>query len=252
MSQSQYDWRSFSEFFYPAKSRAGDFSQKSIPEVIVYDQDRIVSVYSSESDNREWVGRSIAEYRDLFSSRRSVILEREFADQWISEVKKGGFFFDQLAELKRSYLTKYPEPDLVRDHFLFGLFFSRWSRIFPKQFGIFLRIEGVAQNNSTVSGTREIFFVLNNGKLESVQEPQFQALSEGAKSTTKDLVTHLQDRYSIPVQGVILQAQDWLEWSEKAEPWREIWNAYRDGTLELAPHRKWLPVMLFLRAFLGI
>ncbi len=265
-----FDWKGFQNFF-------GQKDRTSItrgaapgdPIVLVCDQSKIVSVYSENEDLHAYCGGPQDRIMIEYPHREFHIYEVGELDKTLTDLSKNSknnhayqeieYLRDKLRPQVFSRTSpshaesggplgalesrKRLEAPAFRDHFFFEALGSWWRKIFPNQYGVFIRCEGPEP--------REFLLLFKNGKLENYHEPDLSSLDHARSREPSEVIRYLKERYICPIQGVFVSAQEWKDWSNKPEPWKDVYQSIQSNRLKFFPSKFGMQFLIFVRAKLG-
>lgn len=246
-----YDWRVFQSVFLGVRSQPQNGTTCEIePIYLVSDKQVVLVAFCQGEDLSDWVGCMVAEKRaDMRyqTQKRAIIeFERHQVDHWILDSLNSQHYDEQLEFMKKRVLpvtgkSVFDAQKKQLRHFLLKMFVSRWSKFFPRVYGIFLRLE----NPCTVN----LFLMVRSGKLELFHEPDLGSLLELGDSNPAEVIKYLKTKYLIPVLGIFTTWDVWKQWTVAKNPWPLIFQAYRRGQIYFQP-MKW--VLLIWLKFMAI
>jgi hypothetical protein len=283
------DWRTWQATVFPESFPARSFADASGEGsartagalYCVQEQGYVLALFAEGERLLEWTGASIHEVRAQFQGR--VIFEWQTKDleaklleslaephllaqieAWRETPRSESEALQSIPSRRRLWAPVSSEPEAIlapRKQFLFEtLAQAWWSRVLPSSFGIFFRWEdqkAVAVLGSSASlapraGVRDYLVVYRKGKLEQFGVPDLSFLGVDRRKDPSEVVKYLADRCLVPVQGVLLNEEDWARWSEQKNPWREIAWAVQSSRVQLVPFRWGIVSLIALRGLLGI
>jgi hypothetical protein len=257
------NWKAWDKFFSPRR-RSAQTKPAALSRALylVLEEGVVVSAYSEGEDLSDWLGCSVEELGDRLAHREVVALDRKDWDAALLEARSKGHLDSQIEYLRTRVESELPRmaervaeskalgvraPATFRSFqnrsFLLQSLEGWWLRVLPQSFGVWLRLEGQASS--------DLLLLYRNGKLEQFLEPDLTTLGT-ERSSPEEITKLLSERFALPVQGVVIPAQDWFRWTtEGQDPWREVWQAFRAGRVELAPRRLSVQALIGCRAVLG-
>ena len=251
------DWRGYQEKFFPV--RKGSTEERK-PIYVVSEKGMASTVFSEGEDLSSWQGCKLEEIRAQFTHRTVVEADRASMDQWLLSAMGESHLPGQVSRLRQQWVDSADQNAAAalrmtlpgRVHFLLeALQSSWWTRVLPSSFGILLRLE----EESSVEGSpafSDFLLVYRKGKLEQFGEPDLSFLGSDRRADLSDVIGYLGERFSVPVQSVLMRSQDWDQWSSTAHPWKEIAWAIQSKRVQMVPHRWQWVGLVATRGFIGI
>lgn len=256
-------WKSWDKFFSPRR-RSAQVKPAPLARALylVLEEGVVVSAYSEGEDLSDWLGSSLEELGERLAHREVVALDRKDWDAALLEARSKGHLDAQIEFLRSRMEAELPRvaeriseskapgvraPASLRSFqnrsFLLQALEGWWLRVLPQSFGVWLRLEGQT--------TSDLLLLYRNGKLEQFVEPDLSSLGT-ERTSSAEIAKFLTERFALPVQGIVIPAQDWFRWTtEGQDPWREVWQALRAGRVELAPRKAGVQALIACRAYLG-
>ncbi len=252
-----YDWRRFHSLFYPKRKSGGQTAAvRSGPVYLVVDGETILSAFSESEDLSEWIGLSFQEISSTIAHRELVLFDRSKVDQWVHGSLSHPHFYEQVEDMRQKIrpqmlshgkIKDVSMESLIRRHFLLDAIKGWWSKIFPTNYGIFIRL-----TQTENKAPQEFFLVIRRGKVESFRTPDLSSLDVERRTQAAALTKYLSEKYLVPVQSLFVSADEWAEWSESSDPWKKVAAAIKSGKLQLHPFRWSWVFLIATRTYFGI
>lgn len=218
---------------------------------MIVDHQVIVSIFSDGDDLSDWVGATYDEAAAELAHRQILVYDREKVDQWMSVSLERTHYFDQIQFLRTEAKPKsmsrggfHLKPGQMQRHFLLRAIETWWSKVFPSNYGIYVRLDGNSAN--------AILLTVKRGRIDSFNIPDLSSMIPERRRVSADVVKYLSERHLIPIQGLFLTSTEWAEWSEMDNPWPMILKAGRSDGSKFAPSRWGLISLVAGRAYLGL
>jgi len=287
-----YDWHGFQSMFYPKRRVAASAADEPAGAAYLVvdtvengdaDHDKgdavILSTYCDGEDYSEWVGRTVPEMAAEVAHRELVLFERKDVDSWMDESLELPHFYDQIEHLRsraaprtltRNRGVRGAEDLVFKDgatlnvqrHFLLeALQGGAWSRLLPSSYGLFISLQkgpnrpaAPARGQTAQIGpdSQNLFVVIRRGRVDLFCEPELSTLGKERCRQPLEIARYLSEKYLVPVQGVMAQADEWKAWSESDNPWRQIALAIRSHHVRLYPFRWNIVTLIATRGLLGL
>lgn len=251
------DWRGYQQKFFPVRKGS---AEERRPIYVVADKGMVLTIFVEGEDLSQWQGSSVEEMRSQFTHRSIVEADRSEMDQWLIRAMGGSHLPGQIAQLREQWLAGAKGDDKEgarsllpgRVHFLLeAIQSSWWARVLPSSFGVLLRFEDESASDGAPS-FNDFLLVYRKGALEQFGEPDLSFLGSDRRTDLSDVIGYLGERFSLPVQSVLMRSQDWEKWSSTAHPWKEIAWAIQSKRVQLVPHRWQWVGLVATRGFIGI
>ncbi len=252
-----YDWKTFQSLFYLKRlsnstAALGPAAGSTPgPIYLITDKKVVISAFSEGEDLSEWLGTTSDEVIVEFPNREIMVYDREKVDQWMSSSINLSHFYDQIqffhSEAKPQHLTRSRFKNhevLIHHHFLLQAIQSWWQKVFPSTYAIYIRLNGESGES--------LFMVIQRGRLSSFQIPDLSSMIPERRRHPADVVKYLSERHLMPVQGLFISSNEWVEWSQSANPWPQILSALKADRTKLAPFKWSFFSMIAGRAWFGI
>jgi hypothetical protein len=249
-----YDWRRFHSLFYPKrKTGVPTAALRSGPAYLVVNEEIILAAFSESEDLSDWIGRSFQEISEHINHRELVLFDRTKVEEWVHGSLTYPHFYEQVEEMRQKIspqvlsngkIKDVSMETLIRRHFLLDAIKGWWSKLFPTNYGIFIRLEG--------KNSQDFFLVVRKGRVESFRTPDLNSLDAERRVQPAALTKYLSEKYLVPVQSCFVPAEEWATWTESSEPWKLVATAIKSGKLKLHPF-KWSWVFLVAtRTYFGV
>ncbi len=243
----------------------------------------ILSTYCDGEDYSDWVGHTVSEMAVEVTHRELVLFERKDVDSWMDESLELPHFYDQIEHLRLRAASRTLTRDRggrgasgapasltykdgakldVQRHFLLeALQSGAWSRLLPSSYGLFISLQkGSARPAAPARGqtaliapdSQNLFVVIRRGRVDLFCEPELSSLGKERCRQPLEIARYLSEKYLVPVQGVMAQADEWKLWSESENPWRQIAFAIRSHHVRLYPFRWNVVTLIATRGILGL
>ncbi|MEO5970504.1 MAG: hypothetical protein ABIQ95_11305 [Bdellovibrionia bacterium] len=244
-----YDWRNFQSFFFVRK----DKPQLEISGTInlIIDQKTVVSAFSDGEELSEWFGSPYDDVLKAFPHREVIIYDQKKVDNWMVDATHLPHAYDQIQFLRTHAKPQFITGNRVKkdlspssNHFLLKAIQSWWQKLLPSSYGIFIRLDGVHG--------RSILIVIKRGRLDSFQVPDLSGMIPERRKHPTDVSRHLSENYLVPVQGLFLTTEEWLQWSISSNPWPKILKSLRSGKNKLNPYSWGVLFLIACRSYFGI
>lgn len=242
-----HDWRSFQSIFL---SRRRNFNRQnndvSAPIYLVTDSNQIVTAFSECEDLADLGGSSFEEASARFPNRKLISFGREQVDEWMAGSISLPHSFDQMEYLRNQAETglgSHLVRSRARKHFVLEAIQGWWAKILPSAYGVFIRLEG--------HPSQDFFMVIRRGRVDSFHEPDLGILGAERSRQAEHVVKYLSEKHLVPVQGLVVPAQEWKGWSDAQNPWRKVATAVRANRAKLVPFRWGFVTLMATRAFFG-
>ncbi len=251
------DWRGYQEKFFPVRKGS---NEERKPIYVISEKGMASTVFSEGEDLSSWQGCKIEEIRAQFTHRAVVEADRASMDQWLLGAMGESHLPGQLSRLRQQWIDSAAADVGAafrmmlpgRVHFLLeALQSSWWTRVLPSSFGVLLRLEDETSAEGAAS-YRDFLLVYRKGRLEQFGEPDLSFLGADRRADLSDVIGYLGERFSVPVQSVLMRSPDWEKWSATAHPWKEIAWAIQSKRVQLVPHRWQWVGLVATRGFIGI
>jgi hypothetical protein len=164
-------------------------------------------------------------------------------------------FYEQMECMKRELTLHSGVKDRVRkkdffkaSHFLLLALQGWWQKLFPRNYGIYLKISharGYALESS-------LFFQIHQGKLKIFGVPDLSGMISERQQHLGEVAQFLAAQYRFPVQGIQVTASEWTDWSEMKNPWKQIAAVLKKDKTKLAPARWGVRLLIWMRAWTGM
>ncbi len=277
------DWRKFHAVFHPSrKFGSGDREQAqkrrsemihASPIVAVVERDssgalRCLVAFGDGMDLQDFAGATVSELQEHHPNRIIHALDRSAVDQSIHRSISQGVsleesFQDQVDTLRRAAVPVWsagvpsarkkssetvPQTvswdEYAQGHFLLeALKKNAGNGIFPRRFGLLIRLEGRLDSRGTqrASSSRSIasssdpslvqdfFVVMSKGRLDQFFVPDLTGLDPHHSEPVATVSRSLAEKYMIPVFGMGVPTPLWNEWIASASPWKLLWSSLRAG-----------------------
>jgi len=249
-----YDWKNFQAMFYP--KRRAQLAESAGPVYLVVENKRILTAFAEAEDLSQWIGSTTDEVASELGHRELVIFDREKVDQWMGSAMGLPHFHDQVESLRseatpqvlsRSRFKKDLRSNadqLIKRHFLLEAIQTWWSKALPSAFGVYIRLDGPAG--------KDLFLIVRRGRLDSFHEPDLSSMIVDRRKNPADVVRYLSERHVLPVQGISITSQEWMEWGESRNPWPKVAAAIKSDRSKLVPFNWGLASLVASRAYLGL
>ena len=241
-----YDWKNFQSIFYPKKRMIHSEVQGFVS--VIVENGLILTAYSDEEDLSNWSGRPISEIQKELFHRHLMFFERDKVDELLTSSVSASHFYDQISFLRseaKPFLDmkggSQVEETHFNTHFLLMVIASRWAKVFPSNYGIFLRLDGVAGPS--------LLMIVQRGRLASFHVPDLSPMIPERRKHSSDVVKFLSERHLVPIQGLFLTSAEWFEWSEMANPWPKIALALKGNRNKLVPFKWGVAGLIASRAY---
>jgi hypothetical protein len=260
-----YDWQSFQAMFYPKRRAATQqASEIASPAYLVIEGETVVAAFAEGEDLSDWIGAAYADMAADMHHRELLLFEREQLDAWLEESMAHPHLHEQVEFLRKKAAAgavstrakpqkkgrkgelsrKHGHASLGHPHFLLEAMQGWWGKVLPSAYGVYIRLEGGAENS--------LFVVIRRGRIDSFHEPDLSSLGKDRRKVAADVVKYLSEKYLVPVQGIFVPAAEWAEWSDTTSPWRRVAASLKTNQSRLVPFRWSLVSMMASRAFLGL
>ena len=246
-----YDWRNFQSFFYIRRDKLQTDTPGTLHLLI--DQKTVVSAFSNSEDLSEWFGTPYDDVLRAFPHREIIIYDQKKVDHWMHEANQLPHAYDQMRFLqthaKPQFITgtrlRKDLPSAASSHFLLKAIQGWWQKLLPSSYGIFIRLDGVYG--------KSLLIIVKRGRLDSFQVPDLSGMIPDRRKHPADVSKHLSENYLVPVQGLFLTTEEWLQWSTSANPWPKILASLRKaGKTKLNPFSWGLLFLIACRAYFGL
>lgn len=259
------DWRGFQSVFQPRRRLRAEQSTSRVYAVVA--QEKVVAAQTDGEDLSSGIGRPFAEFAQDHANREIVVIDQAVADAQLKAVLSLGHYYDQCENLREvvqaSVVQKGAQRGKVRQvqgqellmvrHFLLEAIRTWWARVLPASYGIYLRIAGSdGPENAGGRGPRQFFMIVRRGRLESFHAPDLSLMIPDRRGHSGDVVKFLSERSQLPVQGIFVSAEQWVQWSASRNPWPEIAEAVKKDAALLVPASWGLAGLLKARSFFGV
>ena len=238
----RHDWNAFQEMFYARKRVRSGSETHTTPVYIVVDQGIVATASAEGEDFSGWTGLSLKEASEssefLAKNRELVLFERKDVDRWIQDSVAIPGFYNQLEAIRHSAKHEF------NAHFLLKGMESWWNKVLPSSYGVYISVE--------TQPKKHLLVVVRRGKFEGFQEPDLGGLDLDRRRQPVEVIKHLADKFSVPVQGIYVSAGEWAEWSQMQSPWRKIAQSVKADRTQLVPFRWGVASLMAMRAFFGI
>lgn len=258
-----YDWKGFQRVFGSAQNAGLIQPEPGARVLAVVQRAIVVCAMAPGEDLSSYSGAPVEELLKDFAHRDVVVLDQEQSLEALSKISQtASHTLEEIHQLRKylhpeiAHRTKGSGPrklkkapsgffqDSAKGHFLLDTLSGRFGKLLPKSFGLFLRLEGQT--------TQDFFVLLRNGEIELFHTPDLSSMSEARWKEPEQVVKHLSQKHSVPVQGLVVSAQEWKEWSASHHPWTRVQKALANKTLRLFPNRMGLKMMIEARAKLKV
>ena len=231
-----HDWKTFQSIFYTKKKFCAATPQG--PVYVIVDQKTIVSVLSESDDLGEWVGSTADDLMAEYPTRDFFLYPKDKVEEAMSHSVDMPHYYDQTQYLRRevkprwSNRPKYKAQDSVhRGHFLLEAIETWWKKVFPSHYGIYLQLEGKSDPLS-------LLLLIQRGRINAFHVPDLSPMMKIHREQPHQVIRHLSENYMMPIQGLFLKKEEWLEWSEMSNPWSEILASIKSNRNRMVPF-KW-------------
>lgn len=259
-----HDWTKYQNVFYPhhrKKAFLGGQGLKARMGVIIRG-DVIIRAYSGQEDLQQWSGAQLSDFCKHFAHYEIHAFDVAKVDENLTKVAEKDHFvaqeqlldnetegtllsFDESSEcIERTTLSARELSNKSFQNFLVQGVTGWWKKLLPQSYGIYLKMEGARH--------QDFFLLVRDGGVERYFVPDFTGLGGVEHRIPGELVRSLSERYAVPVQGIFVQREDWMVWTESNHPWPGIAKAIRTKRAQLIPFRWGLVSLVALRAFLSI
>jgi hypothetical protein len=296
-----HDWRGYRTLFQSrarpgAKPPLSDSVLGAGPIRMVVEGNVILAVGSGEGEDFfEWTGQTVESFITAFPHRDLLLIDRKEADAKLAGSLGLSHSHDQALFLREQTVVQYvacqsqgkapsklslshsratakgnarsalPMP-ASSEHFLLSGLQSWWAKVLPSAYGFFIRLEPAVSGSPnlpmTPSEGSEVFVLVRRGRLELFHSPDLSGLGGGRARQPAVVVKYLSEKHGVPVQGLIVSASDWNEWSgiglaasgrpgDYREAWRRLSMAIQANEAQLVPFRWQVMTLAATRAFLG-
>ncbi len=219
----QQDWRAFEQFFGrvftpPAKALAID---------VCSEQEILASTRAS------WVEQEV------------LGLSHEVLDRWMSDMLETSGYWEQAQELRARIQKQAGKEALFFTHPVLQWIERDWVRLFPTNFGVYLRWESSAHPSG--GSVWDLLLTFRKGRLETYHRPLRGKMAEDRKP--EELLQVLSSQYHLPIQGIWLAPElraNLLKTEESG--FKGLWSAYKNKYLSLIPRHRGLVLWLWARA----
>jgi len=239
----EFNWKVFQSCFYPQanKKQSPTLLNESSPVFCIVNGRRVIGFLADGENIKEIIGLDIKEVVSSLKRKEIYFLKKELMEEFFDKQRLNISFgstaheaFSLLKEeiIKSKKIFKLDNElgtlvdaeealfkDLRREHFLLLFFKSIWAKLLPRRFGFLLQLRGGQQ--------KELFIVINHGKVEQCLIPQFSNLRTESAGELEIKVRSLTEKNVLPVIGVSLGQEEWRNWSGSSNPWRDIFAAIR-------------------------
>lgn len=256
-----YDWRSFQNIFYPRRKLSALRKPETVsPLYLVVDGEIVVCAYADSEDRSDLIGLRIQDFVTSLDHRKLFVLEKSEVSQWIEGARACPHFLDQIEYLKSKALPRVNQSlqvfeqinksqkgllrSLSQKHFILSSLDSWWSRLFPASFGFYIRIEGQVD--------QDFLMIVRGGEVELFHEPDLTSLGIERSRLPSEVVQYLSKKHMLPVQGLVVPHNEWAEWCDSGDHWKEIWTSLSKKRSKLVPSGLGLRSLIWMKAFLGI
>ncbi|OFZ76804.1 MAG: hypothetical protein A3K03_08050 [Bdellovibrionales bacterium RIFOXYD1_FULL_44_7] len=248
-----YDWRTFQQIFHPKnKAAAVNAVNPTGPVFLVADKGNVISAFAEKEDLSELIGSSLSEIEGRTKHRELVAFDLADFEGWINESNSMPHFYEQAEFLRAKAITTVNggrkesarSAFKFRKHFLVEAINSWWSKILPSSYGIYLKIEG--------SADEEILLLIRGGAFVAFHKPDLSILGNERKKQPPEVIKYLSEKYLVPVQGLYVSKNDWSTWCQAPQPWKLVAKAIRANGVKVVPFRWPLVLLMSFRAFFGI
>lgn len=255
-----YDWRGFQGFYYP-KKRMVQAEQKAVqPIYLVIDKGMIISAYGDHEDLSEWLGSPVEDVVTHFGHQDCVVFDRSQMDEWLQGCQSQPHYYEQMSKVREKAESgaiifgrsgskaKKTMRDLgertFREHFLLQGIRTWWKKLFPSEFGLYVRLEGKTP--------RGFLVIFRKGLPLSFFEPDLTGMGKERREIPAEIVKFLSEKHLVPVQGMSVAAEVWDLWHTSPDPWRQMLRALRNRSLKLIPFRWDLVSLIAMRSYFGL
>ncbi|MBN22317.1 MAG: hypothetical protein CL678_13630 [Bdellovibrionaceae bacterium] len=258
-----YDWKAFQNAFHLDYKNKGTLNAVPAPIYFVAEDGIIQEFFCENEDFSEWLGRTCDEVSAHFKNREIIVFDRNEVDQWMKDSIPQNHYHAQMNYLKEQALPSVVTPSpflpgskrskksrhelvhqLSKTHFLLEALHSWWNRILPSSFGIWIRILDQDQY-------QDLLVVIRRGQVQSYMKPSLLGLGPGKEHHFDQIAQYLSERHALPVQGLVVNRDQWEDWSMQTDPWKWVAQALRAGTLGLHPFRWGVATLIANKAYLG-
>lgn len=258
----EFNWRNFQEFF-SVEPLSG---LRPIYVVLDSEQNRILSIYEERESLDEFLGKSLQDLVQRYPARKILAIYQKDMMEGFKKLEPRSHFYEQLQDLKQDFLEsamwaqgtddlrRYSKLDqqffeslgesIGQRHFLLEAVRSWWKALFPKSYGIFIRVHGQV--------TRDFLLLFRGRKLVLSHEPDLGHLGDQRSRKMDEVVEYLSGKHLLRVQGIQTHDSEWKSWSKGGDHWRKIAGALRGRRLSFYPKRRGLYFLIYIRAFLGL
>lgn len=237
------DYKAYREFFgrFPKRSRPPQNLNSAV--MVVTEADRVVGVYSESEDLRSVIGRSFPEIYEKYKNRGVHRVEAAQLKSSFRGTLSQTHILSQV-DLLRQGLTKTLQTTYPDHHPLFDLINGRLRKLFPHDFGFFIRLK------TPQSGERCVLLVVKGKTIERLLEPDLSMISVERKQDIADLNKYLSEKYFVPVVSLQATAEFWEKFSESTHPWMTLFKASESGEVEITPKTWATRSLLFMKSWL--
>jgi hypothetical protein len=245
-----YDWKSFQSMFYPKKRLTYSLESSPASIYLISEGNVIISTFSEGEDLSDWIGATRDEVKAEFAHRELIFFNREEVDQWTNASVDLVHFYDQIqflkTEVKPQLVTKNKLKVLeafAPRHFFLQAIQSWWHKVLPSTYGVYISLDGVHGSS--------LLLTVQRGRIDSFYVPDLSSMMQERRRHPSDIVRFISERYLIPVQGIFLTSNEWMEWSESPNPWLKIIKAVKANRYKVVPFRWGLVSLIAIRAYFG-
>ena len=220
----------------------------------IVDQGLVLDVFCDSEDLQSWIGAQSQDIEKNFTNREIYFYDEAQFEAALEKSLSGQTYFQQM-ELMRNHLKAIPAEGEkegrgfeLHEHFLVDSLRGGWNRVLPSSYGLFVRVT----QSVPVTENYDFVLIVKRGELAAFHRPDFSFLSSERKGSTADLVSYLSEKYLVPIQGLFVQQEDWLQWMETSTPWRQLAESVRSDRAKLVPFRWSVMTLIATRAFLRL
>ncbi len=223
----------------------------------------VLAVRSSDGEFHAWVGRTIDELRDhLGESRPLCVIQEEEVRSAFQSAEKAPTLFDQRRVLRDSLQGSNQAekgraalpPSKDHQHFLVNTLGGWWKRVLPGRYALWLRFQEEAgtSRSPTKAAPRDHLIFIRDGQVVGCGIPDLTSLGQERLWKKEAVLRHLAEKYLCPIQGLLVDAQDWESWIDADSPWKAVNQSFSSGRADLWPQSSSLRSLMWIRMNLGL
>ena len=268
MMELGQDWIHFKKFLHPKSKSSKNTDGKNINKgiVVIQNQNKAIRVISETDDIAVNAGTPMDEILShLSSDKKGAVIDKSKIDMALKQALSVDKVYQQIDVLKSHLKPDYGKFEYNQTSLLLKALEGFWSKVLPSQYGVYIRLEGGTSQSKFAPtdyaddmSSKDFLILFKKGKVDQFDDPDLSSISHDRQKDAEQVIKVLRERYSVPIQGFVMDRRDWVDWCARVEngEWKAVWRqislALRQNRIQLAPFRWSVASMIGARGVFGL